>query len=126
MTNETNDNNLIFTDSGGNPVAKYLRILILLAVKCPHPGSGGVGSTVGGGCGANGADHDNYQNTAHCTVALGLDICCTERSDNNNKALRKQKSIANYKQIESSMQLVSHLICIAGEMCFLIFAPNIH
>ena len=47
-------------------------------------------------------------------------------SDNNNKALRKQKSIANYKQIESSMQLVSHLICIAGEMCFLIFAPNIH
>ena len=65
----TNDNNLIFTNSGGNPVGKYLRILIVLAVKCPHPGSG-----VGGGCGANGADHDNYQNTAHRTVALGLDI----------------------------------------------------
>ena len=67
----TNDKYLIFTNSGGNPVAKYLRILILQAVKCPHPGRGGGG----GGCGAgDGADHDNYQNTAHRTVALGLDI----------------------------------------------------
>ena len=92
----TNDKYFIFTNSGGNPVAKYLRILILLAVKCPHPGRGGGG---GGGCGAgDGADHDNYQNTAHRTVALGLDIWHPPSVlQNKNILSRQEENLKNLK-----------------------------